>query len=467
MLNKLLNNTVFKNFSYLTISTAISQLLSFFTILKITSILTPNDYGVFTFLIAQGALLLTIGDLGIRNIVIRAIARNQYITNDLVVNGAVLRTGTMLLLSLLYTIYNYFLGSLVKEQLLLIFVYTLINCFSNLVEMVFIGNQKMLQPSLINLLYSIIWFSIIYFLPTNAIDVTYLFSLFTLLSIIKFSIYILFLKYYKLLIGKVEGFFKSTRKLISTSWPYFLMVLIMLPLTGLANNFLDLNSTKEEVGYFNLSQRLIGPIGLVITMSLTAIFPNLSSLWSKNEGKFYHFISVGFKYFMLSALISCFLFSLFAHEIVITIFPKNYLPAVKVCQIQIWYLFLTSVDSLIGTVLGAINKEKMILKFGIVYCCFCTPVLFFSSNYGALGLSFGYVLSFGICQLYVWNLFTRTLNIKIRYDNSLWMLAVILFVVSLSIPVDVSILYRITLSLAILGGVSYYILRTYKISLIK
>src|SRR5690606_26179434 len=106
MIKKILNNVVFKNFSYLTIGTVIAQLISLVTVLKITNILNPDDYGLFTFLIAQGLLLLKIGDLGNRNIVIRTIARDPTQTNDLLVNGAILRVIALFILFVFYFIYN-------------------------------------------------------------------------------------------------------------------------------------------------------------------------------------------------------------------------------------------------------------------------------------------------------------------------------------------------------------------------
>ena len=111
-LSNVLNNKVFRNFSYLTIGSVLAQGLSLLTILKITRIFSPSDYGLFTFIMAQGLLLLAIADLGIRNIVIRSIARKPDRTNDLIVNGAMLKVFATLALIAIYIAYNNLLGSL-------------------------------------------------------------------------------------------------------------------------------------------------------------------------------------------------------------------------------------------------------------------------------------------------------------------------------------------------------------------
>jgi len=462
MLKQILNNTVFKNFSYLTISTVISQVISLVTVLKITSILNPDDYGLYTFFIAQGALLLKIGDLGNSNIVIRTIARDPLKTNDLIFNGALIRTLAIIFISLIYIVYNHFLGSLSGQNLMLIFAFTLVSCFANLFELVFLGNQKMFPSSLINLTYSVIWFLIVFFLPDGTIDVSLIFLLYILTYFVKAVLFLAFLKHYKLLVGKVDNFMVSSRQLVKESWPYFVLILIMLPLTSLSNNFLDINSTNEEIGYFNLSQRLIGPVSMVISMMLTAIFPNLSALWTKDKKKFHDYLSNGFRFFMLISMVFCFLFTLFAKEVVILLFPKSYLPAVAVCQMQIWYLFLTSIDSFIGVILGAANKEKLILRFGIVYFLVCTPALYFGSKYGALGLSYSYVIAFGACLIYIWLAFKKSLSMKIRHDSYIWIAGIALFVISYSISSETELIYKLLLSAVVLLGIFSYISKIYK-----
>jgi O-antigen/teichoic acid export membrane protein len=467
MLRKILSNVVFKNFSYLTIGTVIAQLISLVTILKITNILNPEDYGLFTFLIAQGMLLLRIGDLGNRNIVIRTIARDPSHTNDLLVNGAILRVLAIIVLFIFYSIYNQYFGSLSFNNLMLIFVFSLLSCFSNLFELIFHGNQKMLPSAIINFVYSVIWFAIVFFVLEKGENITFIFLLYISITLVKGILYLAFIKYYKLFKGKVQGFKVSSKQMIKESWPYFTMILILLPLTSLSNNFLDINSTNTEIGYFNLSERLLGPISLVIGISLSALFPNLSAMWGKNKEKFRRYLSVGFGLYMIVSMLICFIFTLFSKEIVVLLFPDSYLPAIKVCQMQVWYLFFTSVDSLVGVVLGAANREKLILRFSVIYFLICTPTLFYSSNFGALGISYGYVLSYGIGLIYVWLTFKKVLNIKIMHDGFIWLLAIALFIISYFLTAETSLVYKLLICISILGLLLPYLFKIYKPLFIK
>ncbi len=344
---------------------------------------------------------------------------------------------------------------------MLVFVFSFINGLFKLFENIYLGNQKMLTPSLIGLVYSILWLATVYVIPKEFMDVSTLFYAFLLLNGLKVAVIYFVMRSQKLFIGKINQFRSSSIKLLKESWPYFMMVLIMVPFNHLSNNYLDINSTPEEVGYYNLALRLIGPMSLVIGFALLAIFPNLSALWVDNKEQYRKYVSVGFKYFMIIALTACFLFTLFVADIVVLLFPESYLPAVKVCQLHVWYVFLTSIDSLIGTILGSINKEKLILRFGVIYLIVCTPALYYGSTFGAYGLSVAYVFSFGICQFYVWHVFTKSTNLKIGHSVIIWTFAAILFVISNTIPFEGTFLFRILISLVVLalaGGYFYRVI---------
>lgn len=468
MIQVLLGNKVFKNFSFLTIGSILAQLISLFTILKITRILSPSEYGIFTFMLMQGALLSAIGDLGMNNIVIRSIARDYNKTNDLIHNGLVMKVIAVLILSFLYIGYNFWLGSLSSEQLILIFVYSLAVCLYKLFENAYVGHERMLPNAIISVSQSILWFSAVFLLPESLVNFTNLFYIYLGISIARALAYYILLHVHKLLKGEIQRFWRTCKVVLNESWPYFVMVVIMLPFTKFSNNFLDLNSTSEQVGYFNLSERLLGPVSMVLDFALAALFPNLSAIWAKDQERFKGLIRNGFKYFMLVSMVLCFLFTLFSYDVILFLFPESYLPAVKVCQLQVWYIFLTSVDSFIGTILGSVNKEKLILRLNIVNAIFSTPLLYFGSQYGAIGLASAFVIGFGVFQFYLWYIFGKSLKIRIAYGGFLWIIAILLFVSSyFLIPHENTLMLRLTLALSVVGGAGYFIAKTYRSVLLK
>ncbi|MEJ1222848.1 oligosaccharide flippase family protein [Sediminicola sp. 1XM1-17] len=462
MIKQILKNKVFQNFSFLTIGNVVTQIFGLIALIKIARIILPEDYGTYTFMLAQGQLLITIGDLGFRNIIIRSISRDNSKSKGLFITALKLKIIALVLLALLYLIYNSIWGNLNQEQLLLLMLFILFNCSTNLLECVFWGNQKMIITSIVNIIWSVIWLLLILILPDSYVQVTFLFSFFIIISLFKAGMLYLLLIKYGLLRGDNYPFIESSIKLLRESWPYLSLTLMMVPIVYLSNNFLDINSSTTEVGYFNLANKLMSPITLVIGFALSALFPNLSLLWVENPKKFNDRVSFGFKYIMIVALLLCLMFTLFAKEIVIFLFSEKYLPVVKVSQLQIWYVFLMGVNSIIGTIWGAVNMEKLMFKSSVINALITTPLIYYGSMFGALGISYGYVISFAIFEVYLWYLFKKSVNIKIEGDKYLWSLTIALFVVSFWFFSDSQLITRLLISIFMMITFFFYFLKSFK-----
>lgn len=458
LLNKLRGNTVVKNFSYVTIGSVTAQLINLIALIKIARAFSPNTYGIYTFMSVQAQLLFTLADLGLRNIIVRTIARNKSTTNDMVFNGILIRVCSIILFSAIYYVYNRFEGSLSTNYVLLICIYAFFNCISSLFETVFWGHQKMLPAAIVNVSTSMLWLGAVYVLPLKSLTIQNLFIILLVINLVLTgSIYFIVLKYQKLLIGKVRPFLKSSVAILKESWPYFLLVLISLPFGYLTNNYLDLNSTKPEIGYFNLTQKLMSPVSMVITFSLSALFPNLSSLWISDPDKFGRLLSKGIKFFMMGALLMCFIFTVFAGEAITLLFNKSYYPVIRIAQVQVWYVFLMGTNSLIGTIWGATNNEKKFVKSTFINVCISAPLLYIGSKYGALGLSYGYVVSFALFEIYLWRDFKKSVSMKLPEDKILWLIALSLFLISYFLLNQVNWIWKSGLSILIISALSYYL----------
>jgi len=338
----------------------------------------------------------------------------------------------------------------------MVFLFGLISSFGKLFETAFLGHQKMLPTSVINLVFGITWFAFVFILPGSFLEVNTLIISFLIINIFKNLVFYINLKRYNLLLGKVNKFWYSSKNLLKESWPYFALTLVAMPYTRFSNNFLDINSSIDEVAFYNLSEKFTGPISMVLDMALIAIFPNFSALWVTNRASFKELIQNNFKYFMLLGMLMCFLFTVFAVEILGFLFPVSYLPAVYICQIQIWVLFLNSVNSLMGTILGSTDNEKKILKIGIINMLFSTPIVFFGSYYGAFGLSTAYLIATVVFQFYIWFIFQKTISIKIKDRNLMGLLAVILFSFSYFFAGGLMLPVKIIIALGAIALSSWY-----------
>lgn len=410
-----IHKTILRNFSFLTVSTALSQAISLLAILKITSVFSPESYGTYSFLVAQGILIYTIADFGLRHVVIRAVARDHDMSQSFYASGLLIKSTLLLVVVCLYSVYNLFAGHLSAQSLLYVTLFAAANCAANLFENIFFGRQRMRIAAFLSVGYSLLWLAAVFLIPDSWMDADRLFVVFLLLNIIKALSYLLSLHLTNSLTGMTTALVPTAIRMLRESWPYFGIVLIMLPFTSLPANFLQARSTVEQVGFFSLAQRLLGPMSLVMELALSAIFPNLSSMWIQDRVLYKNYVGSSFRYYLLLNISLCFAFSLFAKEIVLLLFPDSYLPAVKVSQIHVWYLYMALIDSMIGTILSSANKERLILKFAIVRTSISAPILYLASIYGAMGFALANLVLICVFVAVLWYIFSTVLHIKVMH----------------------------------------------------
>jgi O-antigen/teichoic acid export membrane protein len=462
VLKKLSQNKVIQNFSFMTLGNVISQVLSLVTVLRITHFFAPDDYGLYTFITSQGLLLLNISDLGIQPIIVRSIARDKGSTKDLIINSLILRLLTVTFLTFLYFIYNRFFGILSIEEVLFVGLCALVYAVWTILEYAFLGHQKMFTASLIKITYGILWFGMVWLLPQDYFSVYNLIFIFVGLNILQGIAMGILLKVNGMMTGGRLTFYDSTRQILTQSWPYFSVMLIMIPVQQFYNIYLELNSNVEQIGFFNLARKLLAPVQMVLTYAVLAAFPSLSTLWVHDKAKFIKLITNGFQYFLIIGMTMAFLFNLFIKEIVVILFSAEYLPAVKVTQMQVWYTLLMSVNLTISTIFGSVNKEKLIFKLAVINGLISIPMLYYGSYYGAYGLSIAYVVSFAMMEVIVWRSFTNILNISIKKDVTCWLLIIGLFLISTFIVSYISLPIKIVISILILVIIGYYFNRNFK-----
>jgi O-antigen/teichoic acid export membrane protein len=101
------NNKVLKNFSVLTLSNATTQFLLIFTSIKIARSLDPTLFGTYNLLNLHVYIVSIIASLGLRNIIIRTIARDKKIIKKVFFIAIVIRGIGLLISIVLFCIYSF------------------------------------------------------------------------------------------------------------------------------------------------------------------------------------------------------------------------------------------------------------------------------------------------------------------------------------------------------------------------
>ncbi|MFS2187014.1 oligosaccharide flippase family protein [Mucilaginibacter sp. Mucisp84] len=448
-IKKILSNKVVKNFSYLTIGNFLSQFILVFSSIKIARILGPAGFGVFSYILIQSALYAVIAELGIRNISIRTVARDGEKSKLVFFSAIFLQLIGLGFSVILMLIYEHFAHSVSPELLLYLVINVFVLNLWSSCEAIWQGHQRMGIAESINVFFSIVWLVFIIITPSSAISVNYVIKYYTLIllgkTMVIFSVMFLVKDILK---GSASGFLKFGRSMIKDSSHYYLNNIFTLPTNYLSNNFLQINSTKVELGYFNTSNRLINPIKMVINLGMSAVFPSFSNLWVTNKELLLDKLKKTFPLFIIIISFLCFSFTLVSKEVVLILFGAKFLPSVNIIQYQIWFLFIFALNWYIGNIWGATDNQRLLSKWGIANSLIATPFLFIGSKYGGLGLSISYLIAYVIFLPFLYNTFTKSLNIKLNLIREfIW--AIILFSLSVFLPLNTFLWIRIILILLV------------------
>lgn len=458
VIKNIFRNKVIKNFSFLTISNFLNQFILAVAFIKIARTLGPSNFGLYTYILVQSLLFAAIGELGLKNLVITTIARFPDKAKSVLVSSIFLQLLGLILSSIILIIYQHYKSSLSFSLITyLLFNVLLINLWST-GEATLQGQQRMAVSTIINTGFSLVWLLFVLFINAHLFTVEFLIRYYVIIQVCQISTLYAFLMFKKdLLPGSLSFAFPEAFKLFQQSSYYYFNILVSLPASSLSNNFLEINSTKSEIGYFNTSNRLMNPINIIINMALLAVFPNISALWLKDKDSFVNKLKSGVPFIIVGFGLICFSFVMVSKEVIVILFGEKFLPSFYIIRFQTWFIYLYSLNCFMGTIWASSDKQKWLLMWGIINSLVATPLLWIGSKYGGLGISYGYLLAFSLTFPFLFYHFKKSLEIEMKLFKE-FIIVIILFIVSVFIPASTSLLLRLVIVLITIATISkmYY-----------
>ena len=462
-LNKVFkNNKILKNFSVLTLSNAVTQLLFIFSSIRIARVLTPLTYGTYNLLQLHISIFVVIASLGVRNIVIRSIARDKLILKKLFYISAILRTGGFLLSILIFFIYYLLYHNYSNILFIWVIVAVLATSFLDLFESVAFGLEKMELSGLINLSSTLLWVFSILIIPVSKLTVNSIFGLFVIFGLLKTIAYFFLLYKDKYLKGFTLSLVKKEDLLLFSKecFPYYYLGLFTLLSNQIPLLFLEYRSGVEQIGFFNIASKVLMPINLVFTTILAAVFPNLSRLFVSNLKGFIKNVKLIFVLIAIFGIAGAFGVTLFRKEVVQLLYGEKYINSSLVMGYQCWYIAVYSLVCLIGTILGAINRQKELSYLSIACTIIQVPILWYGAKYGAQYLSAAFLFATSIIffiHIYVINRYLKK-ELSYRFYFKISALFIIGYTVSLLAPVSLSFVTKsiIFILFSSIGGYFMY-----------
>ena len=465
------NNKTLKNFSILTISNAITQFLIIFTSIKIARSLNTLMFGTYNLLQVHVSIFGVLASLGLRNIIIRNIARDKTIVKRVFFIATIIRLAGFLFSIGLFFIYFFFH----KQYDIILFV-LVIQCILSTVlldifESVAFGLEKMEFSGIINLIFTLFWLVTIMLLPKKYFSVQLLFGFYVFFTSLKTIVY--FASIYKS--DFIKGFSseKVDRHQITEfskeCFPYYSLSIFTLLITQVPLLFLEYRSGVEQIGFFNIASKILIPINLVLLSALAAIFPNLSRLFITDYKLFIKNVKLIFTLIALFGIAGAFGVTLFRKEVIILLYGEKYITSSLVLGYQCWYIAIYSGVCFIGTILGAINKQKQ-LNYLIMGCTFIqVPIMWYGAKFGAQYLSAAFLIATFIVLLI--NIFVLNEYLKDELSFVFYIKILVLYVsgyfLSLLIPVNLSFTYKLIIFTLISTAAGYLIFNKFKHNLKK
>lgn len=440
-----------RNFSLLTVGNFGSRFISMVTNIIVARFLAPERYGEYSLVLTYMSMFYFVASLGLNQLVTRSVARDKdnsdfyfrlsmllrllgFAVSILAFYGYALVTGkdfsTFIILSILGGV---FLESIWEGQ-----------------QNVAFGMQRMEWNTIVGIGSSFLILIVYLCLPRTWFSVESVLAIYLAVYLLKNVAYYCCLKRFNLLRLSDSGkkiTYPVCRDYLVESMPFYMMFLLGLFTGQFPILFLERNSSLEEVAFFNTANKLLLPITLFMSTAFSAFFPNQSILYANDKLAFSKQTK---KVLVLVCGLGIYLalsITLFKSEIVRILYGEAYAATANVLAYQSWYVVMYGIFSLNANTLGAADAQRKLAICSIVYAIISTPILYFSSKFGADGLAIGFVVASVLNLTYIMPVLKNTVGGVLTWRFSVRLLLMLFFAVIISVLVFdvIPLLWRIVL----------------------
>jgi O-antigen/teichoic acid export membrane protein len=326
--------------------------------------LGAEGFGILSFALAFTGMFGVFADLGLQPLTIREIARNTELTGKYLGNIAAIKSIlgiiTFVLIILAINLMNYPAETVYIVYLIAFSV--LMGSFNNMFYSIYQGHEKMEYVGIGNILNSSLMllgvFIAMYF-GFNVEGFAYIY----LISGIVVLVYNLIISTWKFVKPKIEIDLKFWKELLKESLPFALMGFFIIIYFKIDTVMLGMMKTSNVVGLYSAQYRIInGLVELIPGVLFTVFYPVMSKNINTRE-KLKKIFLKSFQISLIVGLLISIFVSLFAKEIIIFLYGREYIGSVLAFKILIWAFFIICISTITSGLLNSMNKQK-IVAFG-------------------------------------------------------------------------------------------------------
>lgn len=354
--------TLAKNTTVLLVANLMSYLLGFFTTLYTARYLGVEGFGILSLALSITGIFGVLTDFGLATLTIREVSRDKSLANKYIGNTAIMKLFLSILTFGVIGLLVYILGypETVANVIYLVTLSVIMTAFTGIFNSIFQAFEKMEYLSLTIVLNAVLMISGVLLVIYRGLDIVVLSSVYFLSSLIVLIVtFLIFSR--RFFFPKIHvdlGFWKLT---FNESLYFGVSSILVVIYFYIDSVMLSVMVDNTAVGIYNAAYKLIFVLMFLPNVFLTSIFPLMSQHYESNRELLKIEYEKSVKYLFAVAMF-CFIFVLvFADKIIYIIYGSGYTASIVALQALIFVLPVIFVTYLFGNILGAINKQRVLL----------------------------------------------------------------------------------------------------------
>jgi O-antigen/teichoic acid export membrane protein len=405
--------TVIKNTFWLTFSEVVGRLLKMVLIIYMARKLGTDQWGIFSYAISMGSLLMIFSDIGISNLLTREVVQKKEEYEQFISTALFLKIIILLISTVLMVVVSPFLSN-IREANKIFAIIAIILFFDSLTNLGLALNrafEKMEREVIIktisNTVVLILGITLLNLSPTSkSVAVAYAIGS----AISSFLIFLMLKDDIKKFIIKIDT--KKIGLILQTTWPFAIIILIGSIMANIDTFMLGIWKNPKEIGLYAVAQRFYQLIIIIPSVVSTATFPIMSRLTkSGDKQQSTSVLERTLVFIMMLGIPIAAGGIILANQLIPLVFGIEYIEAVPLLQILMLMLLVSFPITIMSNTIFSHNKQRDLATAyiaGIIFNILINILLI--PSMGAKGAALATLISTTIITAIIW--------IKIKHINN-------------------------------------------------
>lgn len=197
--------------------------------------------------------------------------------------------------------------------------------------------------------------------------------------------------------------------------------------------FLQALASSSQLALYHVPHRIFMNFQAVPSSITSALFPQFTKTAEDSMDRLADYFDKIFKMFLISGIVVCMISHVWAEEIILLLFSKEFAGAVICFQILLWTFLTGSMSSLLEILLVVINKQKQVMMVSLIGLLINIALdVLLIPKYAAMGASYATMVSYLLVTLLMFFQLCYLLHKKSLYYVSAKAIIITIFAIALS-----------------------------------